>query len=49
MDHAAGASVIVQLAEQRRQIAGGDVSQRYHPGDDLIAFAGCGRAGDRNG
>ncbi len=27
MDHAAGASVIVQLAEQRGEIAGGDVGQ----------------------
>ena len=49
MDHAAGASVIVQLAEQRREIAGGDVGQGHHPGDDLIAFARRGLAGDRNG
>ncbi len=39
MDHAAGASVIVQLAEQRGEIAGGDVGQGHHPGDHFIAFA----------
>ena len=49
MDHAAGASVIVQLAEQRGEIAGGDVGQGHHPGDHFIAFARCGRAGDRHG
>ncbi|SSN09878.1 Uncharacterised protein [Klebsiella pneumoniae] len=49
MDHAAGASVIVQLAEQRGEIAGGDVGQGHHPGDHFIAFARRGRAGDRHG
>ena len=49
MDHAAGAGVIVQLAKQRGEIAGGDVGQGHHPGDHFIAFARCGRAGDRHG
>ena len=49
MDHAAGASVIVQLAEQRGEIAGGDVGQGHHPGDHFIAFARCSLAGDRDG
>ena len=49
MDHAAGASVIVQLAKQRGEIAGGDVGQGHHPGDHFIAFARRGRAGDRHG
>ena len=37
MHHAARASVIVKLAQQRRQIAGGDVGQGHDAGDDLIA------------
>lgn len=49
MDHAAGAGVIVQLAKQRGEIAGGDVGQGHHPGDHFIAFARCSLAGDRDG
>ena len=48
MHHAARAGVIVKLAQQRRQIAGGDVSQRHDAGDVLLASTRCGIARHRH-
>ncbi|MMZ70307.1 hypothetical protein D1872_333170 [compost metagenome] len=47
MHHAAGPGVVVELAQQRCEIAGGNVGERHHAGHHLIAHARGGVAGDR--
>ncbi len=49
MDHVAAAGVVVELAQQRRQLAHRDVAHRHDPGHHLVAAAGVALVHHRDG